>query len=693
MKRFYYKIEVAIFKRWTRQKFAIFNSLKKVIAIATIALICSFLMKPTHTLGQTQEDTIKKLLDEVQVTADAPLETDHIEHLLLHDYLQLQTIEQSPVHAVNELLEQLSGVDIRQRGPFGTQADISIRGGTFDQTILLINGINFTDPQTGHYTLNLPISPDIIKKIELYKNSASFLFGTAPFSGVLNIITHIDTISLFKFHLMTGMYGLYRIHTQLNWKNKQFRHLLSSEYSHCNGYIPNTDFNMVSGFYQTLGELKKGTLQFQMGYNQKKYGANHFYSLRFPAQYEETETFFYSIQWKKRGQIGFQPSLYFRLNDDRFQLVKWQNPQHDNIHLNALLGTNILTYFHSMAGKTSFLMDYRFEGIISSSLGVALPKPLIKKRENKVYGYGVSRLLIALSISHKYSYKGFTLEGSYILQHLTSIPKRLFHLPSLFLSYGWQLPQQSERNSNVHFFLAANKTLRYPTFTDLYYKTGDILGNAQLQPEEAVTAECGIQWKWQKTGNREPFFQAECSFFYRYGFHLIDYIKKEEEEHWQAMNLSAVQFAGLDVMLTFTPQQIWKNFPFLNQFSVQYNYLYSDKTNLPFQSKYVLDHLIHQLNITLDGKIYKGLSFYISTLYAHRKGNYLSYKKELPPEPKPYPPYLLIDIRLQYLIRQQYTFYLQINNLLNQRYFDIGGLTQPGIWVSGGVKYRLGRSL
>jgi len=52
------------------------------------------------------------------------------------------------------LLQQEVGVDIRQRGPAGTQADLYIRGGGFDQTLLLIDGIKLEDAQTGHHLLS-----------------------------------------------------------------------------------------------------------------------------------------------------------------------------------------------------------------------------------------------------------------------------------------------------------------------------------------------------------------------------------------------------------------------------------------------------------------------------------------------------------------------------------------------------------
>src|SRR5690606_35472453 len=59
-------------------------------------------------------------------------------------------IDRLPVQSVNALLSFVSGVDVRQRGPWGAQADISIDGGAFEPTTILVNGGKLTDRQTAH---------------------------------------------------------------------------------------------------------------------------------------------------------------------------------------------------------------------------------------------------------------------------------------------------------------------------------------------------------------------------------------------------------------------------------------------------------------------------------------------------------------------------------------------------------------
>ncbi|MEG2070436.1 MAG: TonB-dependent receptor plug domain-containing protein, partial [Bacteroidales bacterium] len=431
MKKTAFKTQVRYFKRWTRKGYAAFSSMQKVVVISTISLACSFLAKPTGVFAQSNQDSVVTILEEVQVMADDPLQTETMQLMLLETAVMQCDIERSPVQALNELLDQLPNLDIRQRGPFGIQADISYRGGNFDQTLLLLNGINFTDPQTGHYTLNLPISPDIIQRIELYKNTTAFLFGTAPFSGLLNIITRCDTTPHFDFHFMGGMYGLYRVNADMNVRTGKFSHLVSMEYGHADGYMENTDFNTVNAYYQTIGRFKAGILELQAGFSDKKYGANGFYSLKFPNQYESTQTFLASVKWKGGEKVKWIPSIYYRFNKDCFELVKGQSPTKNNWHFNQIFGLNILSYFDSKIGRTSLSGDVRVEDVVSTSLGNLLDEPIPTKVPNVQYLYGRTRTNFGLSASQSFVLGGFTGDLTLLLQHFTDIRNKYYLLPAV----------------------------------------------------------------------------------------------------------------------------------------------------------------------------------------------------------------------------------------------------------------------
>jgi len=148
-----------IFKRWGRKTYSLFSILHQVVKISVLS-VSYFLAVPVLSVAMEQDTTEIKMefnLDEVEVTASrAPVIYSQVARVL--SVIDSREIERAPVQSLQDLLEYVAGVDIRQRGAEGVQADISIRGGSFDQTMILLNGINITDPQTGHHTLNLPVS-------------------------------------------------------------------------------------------------------------------------------------------------------------------------------------------------------------------------------------------------------------------------------------------------------------------------------------------------------------------------------------------------------------------------------------------------------------------------------------------------------------------------------------------------------
>ncbi|MFN6317313.1 MAG: TonB-dependent receptor, partial [Bacteroidota bacterium] len=167
--------------------------------------------------------------------------------------LSRKDIANIPVQTTAELLGYIEGVDLRQRGPNGVQADIQIQGGTFDQVLVLIDGVRLADPQTGHHMLNLMVPPEAIERIEIIKGAAARRYGMNALSGVVNIVT-----------LKTANPGVYATGytgsgfnkdttTQNTYNNKGLRLMaglqgngiqgwVSAGYDQGNGYRHNTDF-------------------------------------------------------------------------------------------------------------------------------------------------------------------------------------------------------------------------------------------------------------------------------------------------------------------------------------------------------------------------------------------------------------------------------------------------------------------
>lgn len=182
------------FKRFVRKAYSAFNSMHRIVNIGVVRgcaisfLTVSTITAQTTTDGQQQQKVLEKELDEVMVTASR-IETPINQTAKLVTVITKEQIEQSPVRSIQDLLVYAANIDVVQRGGHGVQADISIRGGSFDQNAVLLNGVNLSNAQTGHYSFDIPINLSDIERIEIIHGPSALIYGSSAFSGGINIIT------------------------------------------------------------------------------------------------------------------------------------------------------------------------------------------------------------------------------------------------------------------------------------------------------------------------------------------------------------------------------------------------------------------------------------------------------------------------------------------------------------------------
>ncbi len=311
MKKVTKNVAITSFKRWVNQSYAVFNSIGKEVKIGVL-LVAYMLSCPSEnvfaqaTPTQPQEKNKEVLVDEVLVSAQRSIAT-YADIARVVSVITKSEIEQAGVQSINELLEFALSVDVRQRGQYGIQADITMRGGSFDQVLVLLNGVNISDPQTGHLTLNLPISLDAIERVEVIAGSTSRIYGPNAFTGTVNLITGSYDHNVAKAKIEAGEHGFWNANVTATLQAKKSRHLLSLGYKKSDGYIANSDYKMGNGFYQGQWQTDKIKYDVQLGRTIRKFGANTFYTPKFPNQYEETTTDFISAKATIQGKIKFTP--------------------------------------------------------------------------------------------------------------------------------------------------------------------------------------------------------------------------------------------------------------------------------------------------------------------------------------------------------------------------------------------------
>ncbi|NTW23658.1 MAG: TonB-dependent receptor [Lentimicrobium sp.] len=668
------------FRRWTRKAYAVFNSLGRSIRIGVLSLSCSILVLPGFS--QAQPDSIQNAttdreleLDEVVVSAQrTPVVQSQLMRVV--QVITRAEIAQSPATDLAGLLEHIRGVDIRQRGAFGMQADISIRGGSFDQTLILINGVNISDPQTGHHNLNIPVDLSSIQRIEVLQGPGARVFGPNAFNGVINIIAGEPEKPQLTASLSGGQYGFARASATVSVGKGNFRNFLGLSANRSDGYTENTDFKNGNLYYRTLIPLGGASFDLQAGYTARAFGANSFYTPRYPEQFEETRSQFASLKFTPPGRINLKPVVYWRRHHDRFELFRNEAPEWyktHNYHMTDVAGGSLNWMTAGRFGKTSLGADYRFEHILSNVLGglMDVTKP-VPGEDDVLFTRSFQRQSFSLMAEQAFYLEKFSVSAGLLTHINKALPEGISLYPGIDL--GWQLYR------NLRWYATANRTLRLPTFTDLFYSGPTNTGNPELKPEEAVSLESGFKGSLKS-------LDFELSVYHRWGRNMIDWVKFPGDEKWQSLNLTEVNVTGLEAGVNIPLGRKSKNPEDLQRLSINYTWLDANKRSDGFTSLYVLDHLRHKLDLSLGHRITLNSGFELRFSWQDRAGGYLPFTDGVFTSEIPYKPVWLAGSRVYYNFTH-FQLYVDASNLFDKEVIDHANVPQPGRWIVGGVKFR-----
>lgn len=561
-----------------------------------------------------------------------------------------EDIQRLPVQSVNELLAYVSGVDMRQRGPFGTQADVSMNGGTFEETLVLLNGIKLINSQTAHNMLNLPIPLSAIDHIEILHGSAARKYGINALTGAINIVTKKSNKSFVSANIYAGssftkqdpregdgVYGGGGIRVTGNIGTKKQHHLLSVATNKYNGQRYNTAAKNLKAFYN--GEYnfnQNNSIQLLGGYSQDQFGANGFYAAPGDSNsYEIVKTALFSLSsHHKIGRFTFSPRISNRYDEDEYRYINSKPIIGKSKHYTNAIMAEINASVKTTIGSFGLGVESRFGHINSSNIG--------KHSRNNHGVYAEYRGV--------YWRKLIVNAGAYVNYNT---------------SYGWQVYPGIDAAFmfNPHWKISASAGAgqRIPSFTDLYLNQYINVGNPNLRPENSWQYEANLQYKLKG-------LKIEAGYFYRNVMNFIDWVRDTVTMPYTPQNYGKVMTHGIYARISQTIKL--KNNQFFS-YGASYNYLMpSYRTNNNVQSKYVLSCLKHQLIARLSYGI-KGFSFQIANRYIQRMKNN---------------PYDVMDIRLNYKIKS-FTIYADVSNVLGAKYMEAGAVPMPSRWFKIGLRY------
>ena len=610
-----------------------------------------------------QTDTVK--IQEIEIKANRQPFTyyEKSRNITVIDKAEIEKIH---ANSVIDVLEYIGSMDVRQRGADGVQADISMRAGTFEQVLILLNGAKISDPQTGHHNFNLPIDIKDIKQIEILHGAGARIYGSNAYSGAINIITDTNPKRNANASLSVGDNNLINGNLSLNYNIKKFSNLISLSKNVCDGYIENTDYNLNNIFYQSSLDFENGKLLLQAGFNQKEFGANGFYVLKYPDEFEATKTKFGNLRFIYGKKLKVKSGLYFRRHHDRFELFRNEAPAwytSHNYHQTDVIGADANLSFNSKLGTTMLGADYKLDKILSNKLGENSDTIEVKNEENAFFTKSAIRKNLSFFVDHKIQVKNFDLSTG-VMSAWNSDYGFLFY-PGIDLSY--------KISEKFRMFSSANKSLRLPTYTELYYVGAGLFGNINLKPENATTFEIGTKFNSKA-------FADKITVFETFGRNTIDWVKRADTTFFDATNIAEINTFGIELEGKILFQKlISEKFP-INYINYSYTFLSQEKQNENYISKYALDYLKHKIFIGMDIDINEKLSITTNATFQKREGTY----SDLIDFEVPYPSVILLDASINYKTEFVNVF-ASCSNILNSKYNDIGGIILPGRWFKIGI--------
>ena len=699
--RFNMKRAVLVFRQFGNKGYSLFACLGRevvcsVLSVATLTYASaeSVSTNPVVTDSAAMTTAREMVLEEVSVTGSrAPLTKSQAARMVT--VLDRAEIAQAPVHSVNDLLKFAIGVDVRQRGPIGAQTDISIRGGTSEQIIILLNGINICDPQTGHNAMDLPVDLSDIVRIEVIEGPAGRIYGTSSLVGAINIVTRSQETGVRRqeitLHTEGGSYGYANIGGRYSTDSRlptpdSFHHSLSANYSRSDGWSRskagklNTDFSGTKGFYQGQYEDETMRLNWHLGIADKGWGSSTFWaSPKWQAdeQYEHTTKWFSAIQGHtKQGPLHLSASLYWNQNRDRYEGYRGQAEKMKyNYNRTDVYGVSAGAYFDWQAGRTAFGAELRNEDLVSGNLGEPLSQTHHIKGTDRDYTLGVNRTNISGYLEHNILLDQVTISAGLVAVKNTWSNMNMTVYPGIDVSY----------RPTPHWKLHAsyNTSLRMPSFTEMYYKLQGYCADPHLKPEEMQAIEMGVNSDWyMRNGSK---LTVNSAFWYHHGSNMIDWImdtSKGSEAEWQSVNHTAINSIGFEASASIYVPLFTHHY---SLFTISYAFIHQDKQQeANLVSQYALEYLRHKLVAKAQVQMTKRLSLGVNLRWQDRVGSYTDFDGMS----HDYEPYALIDTRLTWT-QTKWKAFLEANNLFDTSYRDYGLVEQPGRWLIAGFSISL----
>ena len=467
-----------------------------------------------------------------------------------------------------DLLRQDSSVFLEERGAGGGQTDLVLRGGTFEQALVLVNGFRINDSQTAHHNLDLPIPLDAMDSIEVLHGAGSTLHGADALSGVVDFLTAAPSANSLRLRAGDGSFGVNEESLAAALARQRWSSRLTANRNFSTGFMPDRDYRNEDASSESWVSTRLGISDLLIAVSDRSFGANQFYGPY--NSWERTKGWFAS----GRQELGSrtQAAYGYRRHTDEFVLLRNAPSVYENNHIDGSWQAS-LRHTIPVANSSVLLFGLESDGdsIRSNNLG--------HHARNRGAGY--------VDLDLKPFNSRWNLSAG-LREELFSGGLQSALAPHMAGSYRLADKLKLRASGGYGF--------RLPTYTDLYYSDPVTIGNPNLKPESAWSGEAGADWAVSH-------LSLSATGFYNRQHDTIDYLRAVSLPNsllpadctvntWCAVNLSGLRFAGTETSAQWRPTKG-------ESIQIAWTQLFGAQPPLNgLQSEYALNYPVQNLRAT-----------------------------------------------------------------------------------------------
>lgn len=642
--------------------------------------ILIFLIQCTGITG-----TAQVLLDTITVTSTG-LPQKSLQSGRNISIIKADDIRTATSNSLDDLLRYVPGIEVQSRSAFGAQGDISMRGSTYTQVLVLVDGLRINDPLTGHFNSNLPVTAEEIERIEILRGPSAAIYGADAVGGVINIVTKTfaasgDPGNDLNGEVSLGQHGLTR--TSVGLTHVAARYQLTAGVSSSNSRgqlipsrtVPSDGEEMQTEAYRNHFDIKTSsvglkadlgadwTLSARSAFDTRDFDARYYYTVSpFDQSEESVQNWRHQIGIQKRqpmGVLSFQVSAKRTRDEFIFSPDFPSTNRHRTDMVNARL-----------------TQDFTLQENLRVLLGVEHLSRSIESNDRGNHSDGLTGIFTSWQWQTSI---GLVLTPSARMEWHKNFGSELS--PQLNLSY--ELSDLVLRASLGRAIRAPDYTEQYVSYNLSNLTEGRNLGNPLLEAERSWSGEVGFDW------SVGPSLVLKGTYFYRNSNNLVDYVRTDYTDierkvnlvegafYFLAQNIAEVKTRGLEAMAEFRKEfgnyalQLEGGYTFLNTDSDQAavsvytsnhaRHLLSWSARLSHQSWFLdLGGLYKQR----DGRSAEGIGIELSPKYAVWNGE--------------------AGLNLD---NKKFTIFINVQNIFDTAYQDILGALVPGRWSRAGLKF------